>query len=92
MIAVPLFVATELAVYDVGRVSPIPFVPVSEKVSLEELDVPVMVREPPDLATEAVELSKEANSVFPACMIVRVLDSTPDAEKVAVVCLEDRPV
>lgn len=67
------------------------FVPVSEKVSLLELDVPETVTVPPDLPT-AAESSRSTNSVFPAWMMVRVFDSTPDAEKVAVVVRELRPV
>ena len=68
-----------------------PFVPVKVKVNLEELDVPEMVTVPPALATDAVS-SIATNSVFPACMMVRVLNSTPEAAKVAVVVREDRPV
>lgn len=66
-------------------------VPVMEKVSLEELDVPAIVTEPPLLDTDAVE-SMLTNSAKPAWMMVRVFDSTPDAEKVAVVVLELLPV
>ena len=66
-------------------------VPVMEKVSFEELDVPVIVTEPPLLDTDAVE-SMLTNSARPAWMMVRVFDSTPDAEKVAVVVLDERPV
>ena len=67
------------------------FVPVSEKVSLDELVVPEIVTLPPAFATEAVE-SIVTNSALPAWMMVRVLLSTPEAEKVAVVCLAVRPV
>lgn len=66
-------------------------VPVMEKVNLEELEVPEIVTDPPAFATDAVE-SMVTNSVFPAWMIVRVFDSTPEAEKVAVVVRDDRPV
>lgn len=90
-IAVPLFVCTEFAVYLVGRTSPIPFVPVKAKVSLDELEVPVMVTEPPDLVTAAVG-SMLTNSARPACTMVSVFESTPEAEKVAVVVLDSRPV
>lgn len=69
-----------------------PFVPVRAKVSFDELDVPVMVRVPPALSTAAVAESKLTNSVLPDWMMVRVLLSTPDAAKVAVVCLASRPV
>ena len=66
-------------------------VPVSENVSLDEFEVPLMVTVPPVLATVAVS-DMSTNSALPAWMMVSTLDSTPDAEKVAVVCLEDRPV
>lgn len=69
-----------------------PFVPVRAKVSLDELEVPVMVKVPPVLSTAAVAESKLTNSVFPDWIIVKVLLSTPDAAKVAVVCLASRPV
>ena len=67
--------------------------PVSENVSLLELLLPVMVSVPPLLLTEAVAESKLTNSVFPDWMIVSSGDGdTPDAEKVARVCLARRPV
>ena len=92
VIAVPLFVLTEFAVYEEGSTNPIPFVPVRAKVNLDELEVPVIVRVPPDFPTAAVVSSKLTNSVFPDWIIVKVLLSTPDAAKVAVVCLASRPV
>ena len=66
-------------------------VPVSEKVSLLEFDVPEIVTDPPALATVAVA-SIDTNSDLPDCVIVSVFESTPDAEKVAVVVLELLPV
>lgn len=69
-----------------------PFVPVRAKVSFDELEVPVIVKVPPALSTAAVAESKLTNSVLPDWIIVRVLLSTPDAAKVAVVCLASRPV
>lgn len=92
VIAVPLFVLTEFAVYEEGSTKPMPFVPVRAKVNLDELEVPVMVRVPPVLSTAAVAESKLTNSVLPDWIIVKVLLSTPDAAKVAVVCLASRPV
>ena len=92
VIAVPLFVLTELAVYEEGSTKPMPFVPVRAKVNLDELEVPVMVKVPPDFPTAAVTSSKLTNSVLPDWIMVRVLLSTPDAAKVAVVCLASRPV
>ena len=92
VIAVPLFVLTEFAVYEEGSTKPMPFVPVRAKVSLDELEVPVMVKVPPVLSTAAVAESKLTNSVLPDWIIVKVLLSTPDAAKVAVVCLASRPV
>ena len=90
--AVPLLVSTEFALYFAGSVRPMPFVPVRANVSLDELDLPVMVRVPPVLSTAAVAESKLTNSVLPDWMIVRVLLSTPEAEKEAVVCRASRPV
>lgn len=68
-----------------------PFVPVSEKVSFDELEVPDTVTVPPVFPTVAVS-EMSTNSVLPDWMMVSVLLSTPDAEKVAVVVLEERPV
>ena len=68
-----------------------PLVPVKEKVSFEEFALPVIVILPPDWGTEAVS-SIMTNSALPAWIIVNVLLSTPEAEKVAVVCLGERPV
>lgn len=90
-IAAPLFVDTELAVYDEGNEIPILSVPVSVNVSLEEFDVPEIVTEPPVFATVAVE-SIVTNSVFPDWVTERVFESTPEAENVAVVVLAVRPV
>ena len=69
-----------------------PFVPVKANVNLDELEVPVMVKVPPDFPTAAVVSSKLTNSVLPDWIIVKVLLYTPDAAKVAVVCLASRPV
>ena len=60
----PLFVLAELAVYEAGRVivkSPVPV----EKVSFLELDVPVIVTDPPALPTAAADCMF-TNSGFPA--------------------------
>lgn len=86
-----MFVSTEFATYTVGRERPMPLVPVSENVSLELFDVPVIVRVPPLWATAAVS-SMFTNSAAPAWLMVSVLLSTPDAEKVAVVERAVRPV
>ena len=91
VIEAPLVVLTELAVYEAGSVNPMLSVPVSENVNLDELEVPEIVTVPPVFATVAV-LSKSTNSVLPAWIMVRVFDSTPEAEKVAVVVRELRPV
>ena len=69
-----------------------PFVPVRVKVSLVELEAPVMVRVPPALSTVAVADEKLTNSVLPDWIIVKVLSSTFDAENFAVVVLCSRPV
>ena len=78
VMAAPLLVFTELAMYTVGRTRPMPFVPVKVKVNLAEFDVPVIVRVPPSLPTAAAS-SISTNSVLPAWMMVRVLLSTPEA-------------
>lgn len=91
VIAAPLFVLTEFAVYVDGRTKPIPLVPVSENVSFDEFDVPDIVTEPPVFATDAVA-AIDTNSVFPDYVMVSVFDSTPDAENVAVVVLAVLPV
>jgi hypothetical protein len=58
---------------------------------LDEFEVPEMVMVPPVLSTVAVS-EMSTNSVLPAWMMVKVLLSTPEAAKVAVVVLESRPV
>lgn len=92
VIAVPLFVLTEFAVYEEGSTKPMPFVPVKAKVSLDELEVPVIVRVPPVFSTAAVAEEKLTKSVLPDWMMWRVLFSTLEAEKVASVSLCKRPV
>lgn len=91
VMAAPLFVWTEFARYLVGRTRPMPFVPVKANVNFDELVVPEIVTDPPPFATDAVG-SIVTNSALPACMMVRVFDSTPEAENIAVVCLAVRPV
>lgn len=91
VIAAPLLVLTEFAVYVEGRLIPILSVPVSVNVSFDEFEYPDIVTLPPVLGTVAVE-SIVTNSDAPDCTIVRVFDSTPDAENVAVVVLAERPV
>lgn len=71
---------------------PILSVPVSVNVSLDELEVPVMVTEPPVFATVAVAFVNDTNSDAPDCVMESVFDSTPDAENVAVVVRAVLPV
>jgi hypothetical protein len=92
LMAAPLLVATELAVYTLGRVSGSDPPEASEKVSFDEFDVPVMVSVATPALSTLFALSMLTNSGFPACVTTPTTSGQLAAMNVRFVLRALRPV